>query len=249
MIQTFAMLAVTIKLAFKLALGRKYSTYLTSHRPKCARCCFLSPALGHVVLQTSVCVQLAQLKMSMKWSCSAFRVGLWTTDVRGENSLARLFLQVVAQVVSHLSRRLGCYWEGITQQTQKLRQGCSSATLGDHHSFKAAQLAPAPPWNTNLSAPRLVVGSCVALQSWSAAVPALQSCYQPRDEKMKIKVPKGSAWDEEPPWKGSAMQQEIASAFWGTRTAGTDGDNTDNPFKVCFKAPSSWSWQKNSPQK
>lgn len=66
MIQTFAMLAVTIKLAFKLALGRKYSTYLTSHRPKCARCCFLSPALGHVVLQTSVCVQLAQLKMSMK---------------------------------------------------------------------------------------------------------------------------------------------------------------------------------------
>lgn len=85
---------------------------------------------------------------------------------------------------------------GNTTGTQKLRQGWSLATPRDHHTIKTAQLAPAPPWKTRLSSAGLAVGSCVAVQCWSAALPALQSCYQPRDEELKIKVLKGSAWDE-----------------------------------------------------
>lgn len=137
-------------------------------------------------------------------------------------------------------------------RSQKLRQCYSPATPRDHLTIKTVQLAQSPPWKINLwttGLMGLVVGDSMATQGWSAALPALQSCCRPRDEKLKMKVPKGSTWDEEPPWKGSPTHREISSVFWGTRAAGADGDNADGLSKVCFKTPSSWSWQTSSPPK
>lgn len=106
--------------------------------------------------------------------------------------------------------------------------------------------------DNKLTSPRvmgLVVGGCTATQHWSAALPALQSCYQPRGEKLEMKGPRGSAWDEELPWKGSLTHRETPSTFWGTRAAAAYGDNADSPSKVCFKTPSSSSWQSsNTPE-
>lgn len=129
---------------------------------------------------------------------------------------------------------------------QKLGHWYFLATPRDHLTIKTGQLQQPLPWKINLSATGemgLVVDGCTATQHWSTALPALQSCYQPRGEKLERKVPRGSAWDEEPPWKGSPTHRETPSTFWGARAAAACGDNFDGPSKVCFKTPSSSFWQ------
>lgn len=191
-------------------------------------------------------VQLPPFKMSMKRSCCAFRVGLWDTE--GENSLVRPFFRLLSGCVlpeQDFGLLLG---RDNKTGTQKLRQGWSLATPRDHHTIKTAQLAPAPPWKTSSQAQGWLLAAmwlCSAGQQHSLPYKAAIS---PGMRSRKSRCPKGVRGMRGPPWKGSATQQEIASVFWGMRAAGTDGSSNDNPSKICFKPPSSWSWQTNNPQ-